>query len=152
MEPLLTSCPPSPLLLRTITDIMSVISTVAIYHHWHHVRHQHCCYIPLLTPCPSSPLLLWTTTNTMSVVTVRAPVSGVWRTEGLLQRQRRGAVFKQTLGRLLQPWSPGHRTAQQPRGVHSSRTEQFAVVGLQSCQMPPDSFSVSRSVNFFMLC
>ena len=137
-------------LLWTTTDIMSAITTVAMDHHWHHIYNHHWCYGPLLTPSPSSALLLWTTANTMSVVTVRAPVSGVWRTEGLIQRRRRGAVFKQNPARLLQSWSPGHRTAQQPRGAHSSRTEQFAVVGLQSCQLPTDSFSVSRSVNFVM--
>ena len=147
------------------SDTMWVITTVAMDHYWHHiyiitvaVLHLIPCESSplllrsMLTSCPSSALLLWTTANTMSVVTVRAPVSGVWRTEGLLQRRRRGAVFKQNPARLLQSWSPGHRTVQQPRGVHSSRTEQFAVVGLQSCQMPPDSFSVSRSVNVFMLC
>ena len=141
-----------PLLLWTITDTISTITTVAVLHL------IPCESSPLLlrsilTSRPSSALLLWTTTNTMSVVTVRAPVSGVWRTEGLLQRRRRGAVFKQNPARLLQSWSAGYRTAQQPRGVHSSRTEQFAVVGLQSCQLSTDSFSVSRSVNVFMfLC
>ena len=79
---LLTSWPPSPLLLWTITDTASVITafavghynptsvftTVAVGHYLHHVRHQHCCCGPLLTPCPSSPLLLWAIIDTMSVI------------------------------------------------------------------------------------
>ena len=57
--------------------IMPVITTVAMDHKWHHVRHCHCSYGPFIRPCPSLRLLLWTKNGTMSVI-VTVPMDRNW--------------------------------------------------------------------------